>query len=89
MAKKSWGTQHDLMTMMMIIVNKLSLVLCHDKSQLPTKRERRRYVSTVKLATLVEGDLKALFLIATTPRCRGRALLHSLDCSSLPLIHTL
>ena len=25
----------------------------------------------VKLATLVEGDLKAPFSIATTPRCRG------------------
>ena len=27
----------------------------------------------VKLATLVEGDLKAPFSIATTPRCRGSA----------------
>ena len=25
----------------------------------------------VKLATVVEGDQKALFSIATTPRCRG------------------
>ena len=25
----------------------------------------------VKLATIVEGDLKAPFSIATTPRCRG------------------
>ena len=25
----------------------------------------------VKLVTLVEGDLKAPFSIATTPRCRG------------------
>ena len=43
----------------------------------------------VKLATLVEGDPKAPFLIATTPRCRRRALFHSLDCSTLPLILTL
>ena len=28
-------------------------------------------INKVKLATLVEGDQKALFLIATTPRCRG------------------
>ena len=25
----------------------------------------------VKLATVVEGDPKALFSLATTPRCRG------------------
>ena len=25
----------------------------------------------VKLATLIEGDLKASFSIATTPKCRG------------------
>ena len=29
------------------------------------------YVSKVKLATIVEGDPKAPFSIATTPRCRG------------------
>ena len=28
-------------------------------------------VSKVKLATIVEGDPKAPFSIATTPRCRG------------------
>ena len=28
-------------------------------------------VSKVKLATEVEGDQKALFSIATTPKCRG------------------
>ena len=39
--------------------------------------------------TRVEGDQKAPFSIATTPRCRGRALLLSLDCSILPLIRTL
>ena len=37
----------------------------------------------VKLATVVEGDPKAPFLIATTPRFL------SLDCSILPLIRTL
>ena len=47
------------------------------------------YVKKVKLATIVEGDPKAPFSIATTPRCRGRALLLSLDCSTLPLMHTL
>ena len=30
-----------------------------------------RKVSLHKLVTIVEGDLKALFLIATTPRCKG------------------
>ena len=34
------------------------------------------------LAIIVEGDQKAPFSIATTPRCRG-ALLQSLDCSTL------
>ena len=29
------------------------------------------YISKVKFVTVVDGDLKALFLIATTPRCRG------------------
>ena len=29
------------------------------------------YICKVKLATLVEGDPKAPFSIATTPRCRG------------------
>ena len=40
------------------------------------------------MATLVEGDPKAPFSIATTRRCRG-VLLLSLDCSTLPLIPTL
>ena len=31
----------------------------------------RKLHSKVKLATIVEGDLKAPFSIATTPRCRG------------------
>ena len=36
-------------------------------------------VKKVKLATLVEDDLKASFSIATTPRCRG-------GCYSIPWI---
>ena len=43
----------------------------------------------VKLATVIEGDPKAPFSIATTLRCRRRALLHSLDCSPLLMIRTL
>ena len=39
----------------------------------------------VKLVTVVEGDPKAPFSIATTPR----VLLFSLDCSTLPLIRNL
>ena len=42
------------------------------------ERDRERYVSStpkkkavIKLATIVEGDPKAPFSIATTPRCRG------------------
>ena len=31
----------------------------------------RRYSGKVKLATVVEGNQKAPFSIATTPRCRG------------------
>ena len=38
--------------------------------------------------TVVEGDQKAPFSIATTPMCKG-ALLLSMDCSTLPLIRTL
>ena len=36
----------------------------------PTNQLQVKLVK-VKLATVVEGDLKAPFLIATTPRCRG------------------
>ena len=43
----------------------------------------------VKWTTLVEGDLKAPFSMATRPRCRVGTLLHSLDCFTLPLILTL
>ena len=45
-------------------------------------------ISKVKLATLVKGDPRAPFSIATTPRRRG-ALLYSLDCSTLHLIRPL
>ena len=30
-----------------------------------------KYISKVKLATVVKGDPKAPFSIATTPKCRG------------------
>ena len=43
----------------------------------------------VVVVTLVEGDQKAPFSIATIPRCKGSVLLLSLDCSTLPLINTL
>ena len=42
-----------------------------------------------KLVTLVKSDPKGPFSIAIKSRCRGRALLYSLDCSTLPLILTL
>ena len=42
----------------------------------------------VKLASLVEGDLKASFSIATTPRVEEGATFF-LDCSTLPLMLTL
>ena len=45
--------------------------------------------TTNKLATLIDGDSKAPYSIATTPRYSGMALLHSLDGSTLPLILTL
>ena len=41
------------------------------------------------LATFVEGDPKAPFSITTMVRCRERALLLSLDYSTLPLISAL
>ena len=31
---------------------------------------RKQYITKIKLATIVEGDPKAPFSIATTPRCR-------------------
>ena len=50
-----------------------------------TDKKRQLYHSKVSK----EGDPKDPFLIATTPRCRGRVLLLSLDCFTLPSIHTL
>ena len=47
------------------------------------------YIYLLLLATIVEGDLKAPFSVATTPRCRGSSVPLSLDCSTLPLIPTL
>ena len=45
--------------------------------------------NNVKLATVVEGDQKASFWIATTPRCRGGRYFFLKHCSILPLIRTL
>ena len=39
--------------------------ICINEEMLPM------YIYKVKLATIVEGDPKAPFSIATTPRCRG------------------
>ena len=39
--------------------------------------------------TMVKGDPKATFSIATTSKVWRRVLFLSLDCSTLPLIHTL
>ena len=39
----------------------------------------------IKLATIVEGDPKAPFSIATTPMCRGGRYSIAQDCSTLPL----
>ena len=41
------------------------------------------------MSTKVEGDQKAPFSIATTPRCMGEALLLPQNSSTLPLIRTL
>ena len=46
------------------------------------KKEKNVYISKVKLATVVEGDKKAPFSVATTPRWRG-------GCYSLPWIASL
>ena len=48
-----------------------------------------QYIHKVKLATIVEGDPKAPFSIAYYTKVLGRALLLSLDFSTLPLIRTL
>ena len=41
------------------------------------------------MATIVEWDPNVSFSIATIPKRRKGALLHSLDCSTLPLIRIL
>ena len=41
------------------------------------KFQEKFLCNKVKLSTLVKGDLKAPFSIATTPRCRG-------ECYSCP-----
>ena len=38
---------------------------------LQTRLKLNRIINIKKLATIVEGDPKAPFSIATTPRCRG------------------
>ena len=66
MVKECQGTQccqHDLMMRMIMMIyistdEKNTILICV-------------HVYKVKLATLVEGDLKASFSIATTLRCRG------------------
>ena len=45
------------------------------------------FFSLIYLANIVEGDPKAPFSIATTPRCREECYSFPLDCSTLPLIH--
>ena len=47
-----------------------------------------RFNKLVKLATVVEGDQKAPFWIATTPRCRGGRYSFPWIASILPLIRT-
>ena len=50
-----------------------------DKNSSAQNKTAKHKSKKVKLATLVEGDLKAPFSIATTPRCRG-------GCYSFPWI---
>ena len=52
-------------------------------------REIHAGIVTRDYITTVKGNLKALFSIVTTTKVYRRALLHSLDCSTLLLIHTL
>ena len=63
----------------------------HRYNTLSLAKSANSYIMTwailVKLATVVEGHPKAHFSIAFTSRCTGGLL--SLDCSTLPLIHTL
>ena len=50
---------------------------------------KEKNILKVKLATIVVGDPKAPFSIATTPRCRGGSYFLFLDHSTLPMILTL
>ena len=43
-----------------------------------------RYTSYISSPTFVEGDPKAPFSIATSPKCGGRALPLTLKCSTYP-----
>ena len=53
-------------------VNFLKDCLKHDfVIRLESRQPQRSGVSKIKLVTVVEGDPKASFSIATTPRCRG------------------
>ena len=49
----------------------VELCLKTDLVSLPARVEGLANISKVKLATIVEGDPKAPFSIATSPRCRG------------------
>ena len=63
----------------------LFLCTCFLKGFFGFKRIYKYIWSEVKLVSIVEGDPKILFSIATTPRCGRRALL-SLDYSTLPYL---
>ena len=99
---KSWQQQGTNYTATCLTSWKLSKLNEPDMQDTPHMAEQKQddqleltyssYVSRnikVKLATVVKDDQKAPFSIATTPRCRGRVLLISVDCSFLPLIRTL
>ena len=60
------------------------------KKEKKENNKQRQTIVKVKLSTLVEGDSKAPFSIATTSKCRGgRYSFPWIDCSTLPLILTL
>ena len=62
------------------------ITMCKRKSE---EHSNILKIVKVKLATLVHGNKKAPFSIATTLMCRGRVLLLFLDCFTLPLMRTL
>ena len=62
--------------------NQITSKLFADKSY------RSNIYMLVKLATVVVGEPKAPFSLATPPRYSRSALILSLDCSTLPLIRT-